>query len=145
MRVLRQAALIVVLTVLEAVVIGCRSRTGPTDEIAGAWIGTIADSAAGAGAMDMTLKRVGPALSGSWSATFTASGERRSGTINGTLVGSNVSMIFGYEPPMVCAGGERLESTMAFNGTLSAGGVSGAYVTLTCSSARTGTIEMKRQ
>ena len=128
-----------------AIVSGCRSRTAPTDEIAGAWAGTIADSVAGAGVMDVTVKRTGPALSGTWSATFSVSRERRSGTFSGTLLGSTVSMIFGYEPPMLCAGGEKLDSTMAFTGTLGADGWSGPYVTLTCSIARTGTIELKRQ
>jgi len=95
--------------------------------------------------MDLTIKRTGPALSGSWSATFTISGERRTGTFSGTLVGSTVSMIFGYEPPMVCAGGETLPSTMALTGTLGPAAWSGSYVTLTCSSTRSGTIAMKRQ
>ena len=54
-------------------------------------------------------------------------------------------MIFGYEPPMVCAGGETLPSTMALTGTLGPAAWSGSYVTLTCSSTRSGTIAMKRQ
>jgi len=143
-RVIRSFTWIVVVVAL-AVLASCRSRTGPTDELAGPWTGSITDSVAGAGVMDVTIKRTGPALSGSWSATFTVSGERRTGTFSGTLVGATVATVFGYEPPMVCVGGETLPSTMAFTGTLSANGLSGPYVTLTCSSARTGTIDLRRQ
>jgi hypothetical protein len=124
--------------------IGCRSHTGPSDAIAGSWHGRIADSVAGAGTMDVSITRKGPALSGTWSAKFDASGDTRAGGLSGTLVDSNLTVIFVYDPPMVCPGGTTIESTMAFNGTLRANGWSGSYVALACTNVRTGTIDVAR-
>jgi hypothetical protein len=140
----RMSRVVPIVLVALTLAAGCRSRTAPSDEIAGDWRGTIVDSVSGSGTIGMTLKRQGPALSGTWSATFGVSGETRSGVVSGTLVGASVTLVFVYDPPMTCAGGQTIESTMAFNGTLAAAGWAGSYVTLACSGARTGTIDVAR-
>jgi hypothetical protein len=124
---------------------GCRSHVEPSDDIAGDWRGAIVDSVSGTGTIDITVKRTGPALSGTWSATFDVNGEKRTGALSGTVIDSNVTLVFAYDPPMVCAGGGSIDSTMAFNGRLGASGWAGSYVTLTCSSVRTGTIDVTRR
>jgi hypothetical protein len=126
------------------VLCGCHSHTGPSDMVTGNWKGTIVDAVSGTGTFEATIDRKGPGISGTWSARFQTGGEQRSGSLGGTLVDTKLVIVFSYNPPMVCANGATIESTMAFEGTLRADAWSGSYVTLTCSNVRTGSIDVTR-
>jgi len=140
------AAYRVLTVVLMTIVAGaCRSHTAPSDTVAGHWKGTIVDAVSGTGVFEATIERKGPGVSGTWSARFQAGGEVRAGSLSGTLLNTKLAIVFSYDPPMVCANGATIESTMAFEGTLQSNAWSGSYLTLTCSNVRTGTIDVTRE
>jgi hypothetical protein len=113
--------------------------------VTGSWKGTIADAVSGTGTFEAVIDRKGPGLSGTWSATFQPGGEVRAGSLSGTLLDTKLAVVFTYDPPMACANGVTIDSTMAFEGTLRSNAWSGSYLTLTCSNVRTGTIDVTRR
>jgi hypothetical protein len=90
-----QIRLCTLLVVLAVVTAGCGSSSSPTTpsvSLTGTWVGTEIDTVAGTGNLTAILTQSGSTLSGTYSLTFPNPIFSNSGTLNGTLNGSSISM-----------------------------------------------------
>jgi hypothetical protein len=135
----------VIATLSIAVMIGCGPPpAGPTDPLSGRWSGAIVDRAAGTGVLQLDLTQSQGAVTGSWIATFSSGGPNGSGTVGGTLGGSNLLLSLVPQTMLACAGGVKLSGTITLVGSVDADHLKGTYSAFTCGGAAAGTVDLTR-
>jgi hypothetical protein len=89
----RLRVVLVILSLAATVNCGGSSPSAPsTPSLTGTWVGTETDTVAGTGVLQSTVSQSGSTLSGTYSLTFPNPIFSNSGTLTGTVNGSNVSM-----------------------------------------------------
>jgi hypothetical protein len=115
----------------------------PTPALDGAWRGTITRGAT-AGTITLLLTQSGAGVTGTWTADLDGLAFDQTGSTGGTVTGSTVSLFLTPETPLTCASGATLSGTLAMNGSLVGGRLTGDYVMFACDSVATGRIEVTR-
>ena len=132
-------------------VVACgRSATGgSTPNLAGSWSGTISSATAGNGTLSFSMTQRGLSLlppgvgvegelTGTWSTTFANPASNGTGTLSGSVLGSDVSITFTPNVPGTCP--------FTMTGTAAgASAINGTYVSTNCTVASSGTIMAKKQ
>lgn len=117
-------------------VLSACSAAAPSS-VAGTWSGTLVDSLAGPGTVQFTIDQSGAsALTGTWTIKFPAAANSVTGTLAGTLSGSNVSLTL---TPNNTAGCSQSVAV-----TVSGSNMSGTYA-YNCVSIETGTLTLQLQ
>jgi hypothetical protein len=127
---MRDPRRVVLLVLTIALAVGCGYGTTPSAPLTGTWNGTLTDSVAGAGTFASTITESGSSLSGMYTDTFpNLPSANNSGTVSGTVNGSNVTLTTTPSSSLICGVTET--------GTLNAANtqVSGTYASLTSCTA----------
>jgi hypothetical protein len=128
---------------------GSSSATSPLGVAPGpaptVYVGSIQDSASGAGTLRLTLSTVQGVVGGTWTATFNGRSEP---TLVITGVPQNDQLTATIHPEVTDTSGSS-GCTLSMTATIAASQISGTYasfaVTPTCPAARTGTFAATRQ
>lgn len=133
----------VVVTLLCAA--GCRASqpASPSSALDGSWTGTIGPETGGSGQLVLTLRQVGPGVSGEWTATFADAGLNRSGIVSGTVTASTATLFLTPQVGINC-GGVTLSGTLGLTVAIDGDHLVGRYSVLTCSSATAGTVDVRK-
>ncbi len=122
----------------------CDQPVAPSRVLAGDWTGTITDSAAGNGALSLTITQTGPGISGAWASTFGDTSFNRSGSLSGTITGSPIVLFLTPTIPIACPTGS-LTGTLSLSTTVQGNRLTGTYTVLTCSGVNTGSVAVERR
>ncbi|HEY6358288.1 MAG TPA: hypothetical protein VIX35_08580 [Vicinamibacterales bacterium] len=123
----RLRAVLLILTTVLAMSCG---TTSPSTPLTGTWAGTLTDSVYGAGTFTSTITEVGTNLTGSYTDTFPKI--VISGSVEGTVNGSGVTLTITPSAPLICP----VTETGTLNSTNTS--VSGTYASLsTCTATQT--------
>lgn len=102
----------------------------------GSYVGTVNDSAAGAGTMNISISQSEDRLAGTWQASFSTSGSN-GGSLLGIVDGDSLILELYPSVPTACP----------FNAVVNRNGdtLSGSYSAFNCSVTGTGTVEVQKQ
>ncbi|HEV3139481.1 MAG TPA: hypothetical protein VGY57_03140 [Vicinamibacterales bacterium] len=130
----RLHAAFAIAAVVAAIACGSSTSPSPPVNIAGTWNGTVSDSQLGTGTVTATINQSNSAVAGTWAASYANAANNNSGTLAGTVDGSNVSMTLKPSAPGSCA---ILLSTTSDGRTMN-----GNYSTVNCTEIVTGQIKV---
>lgn len=122
----------------------CRSPVRPSNSLTGAWTGAFSEGAGDSGTVALTLTQVGPGITGAFTSSSMGSLLGRSGTVAGTLDGAVLSLALKPDTAIACAG-FTLSGTAMLTGAVDGARMSGSLVTLTCTGAAGGSVDLKRE
>ena len=118
---------------------GCGSSpSSPSStSIAGTWTGSINDSAYGAGSVRLTFNQSGGPLTGTWSATFANGVLTNTGSLSGSMNGSDISAVLTPTDPLACP----------YNVTATRTGntITGTYAAFNCTASVTGSVNVTKE
>jgi hypothetical protein len=124
-------------SVLLLTLISCGGGDDNELHLRGTYTGTVQDSRAGTGTIQITLAQSDSSVTGTVQTTFANSQFNNSGTFTGTVSGSSVTITFSPSNPTSCP----------YNATLTVNGnqLTGTYATFNCTVAASGSITLTRQ
>lgn len=134
---------LVVVTILVSLVsfhaAGCGSSpSSPSStSIAGTWTGSINDSALGPGSVRITFNQSGGPLTGTWSATFANGALTNTGSLSGSMNGSDISAILTPTDPLACP----YNVTATRNGNT----ITGTYAAFNCTASVSGSVSVTKE
>jgi len=105
--------------------------------LTGTWAGTIVDSVGGHGTVRATVRQDGNQVTGTWAATFTDPRGNNGGSLSGTVNGSAVSLTLYGPNEGVCP--------FRVTATWSGDRLTGTYAAFSCTTAITGSLDLRRQ
>lgn len=130
----------VVTIAIAAVLISCGSdaSTAPGANIAGNWSGALTNSVVGDGSLTLTIVQSADSLSGTWATTFPTLVNNSSGSVAGSIHGTQITAKLASDNRSICS----TEITATLNGVT----ISGTGKTYSCVSTWSNTfIISKRQ
>jgi hypothetical protein len=128
----------VLLAVLMLTTAACGGDSGnsPSDIIAGTWNGTITSNISSPGHVTTTLTRSGSRIGGTWSMSD-GDGNSNSGSVDGTLSGSSLTLTLNPSDPTTCP----FNVTATINGS----SMSGTYAAFQCTVSLGGSLTLTKQ
>jgi hypothetical protein len=117
----------------------CGSSTAPSTpvNIEGTWKGTVSDSQLGTGTVTAIINQSNAAVTGTWAAVYANPANNNSGSLSGSVDGSNVSILL--KPSAVNSCGIQLTATS------DGSSMNGNYSTVQCTETVTGQIKVTKQ
>ena len=103
------------------------SPSAAAANLSGTWAGPLTSTLVGNGTVQVTLNQSGSSLSGTWLSTFPDPSNNNSGSLSGTVNGSNVSATLTPSDPTNCP----LNVTATVNGNV----MTGTYAAFNCTVA----------
>jgi hypothetical protein len=121
------------------------SVTDPSRLFAGTWRGSVTDTIAGTGSLELTIQpgQYPADLSGIWTATYGNAADSDGGTLSGKTSGNSASVFMVSSHP--CPAGSPTTAARVYVGGLTSAGshITGHYATFTCGmAAQEGTFDL---
>ena len=116
-----------------------RCTGGGESDLAGTWTGTMTDSVAGIGTLNLTITQTAAQLSGTWQSTFADPTNNSGGNLSGTVADSSTALVLAAAQSQACSFTVAVKRDNADESHFT-----GTYVAFGCTRAGSGNLDVRR-